>query len=58
MIYLGMGVVIAHILLEKTNPRNFGWMAWADFLIKAGSIILLWPLILFIEKLHGWINQK
>lgn len=56
LIYIGMGIVIARILLEKTSLRGMHWLAWLQFLVNAGSIVLLWPLVLFIDKLQGWLK--
>jgi hypothetical protein len=56
LVYLGMGIFMARIILENTNLRSLNWLARAQFLVQAGSIILLWPLVLFIEKLESWLK--
>jgi hypothetical protein len=57
LIYIGMGVVVARIQLEGTNLRGLTWLEWLQFLVKAGSIVLLWPLVLFIDKLESWLKS-
>jgi hypothetical protein len=56
LIYLGMGLVVARILLDGANPRRFTWLQWLQFLVNALRIVLLWPLVLFIEKLENWLK--
>jgi hypothetical protein len=58
LVYLGMGIFMARIILENTNLRTLNWLARAQFLVQAGSIILLWPLVLFIEKLESWLKPN
>jgi len=57
LIYIGMGLITARILLAKTNLRRLKWLEWLQFLVKAGSIVLLWPLFLFIEKFETWLKS-
>ena len=56
LIYLGMGLVLARILLDGTNTRKFTWLQWLQFLVNAARIVLLWPLVLFLEKFEAWLN--
>jgi hypothetical protein len=56
LIYFGMGLVVARILLDQTNPRSFRWLQWLQFLVDVLRIVLLWPLVLFIEKLEKWLK--
>jgi len=56
LVYLGMGLVMARILLDGTNTRRFTWLQWLQFLVDALRIVLLWPLVLFIEKLETWLK--
>jgi len=58
LIYLGMGVIMARILLDGTQVRNFTWMQWLQFLIDAARIVLLWPLVLFLEKFEAWLESS
>jgi hypothetical protein len=58
LIYLGMGIVMARILLGGTKLHGLSWMGWLQLLVKAGSIVLLWPLVLFIEKLREWLESS
>ncbi len=57
LIYLGMGLVIARILLDKTSTRGFTWLQWLQFLVDAARIVMLWPLVLFIEKFEAWLRS-
>ncbi len=57
LIYIAMGIVIARILLDKTNTRGFTWLQWAQFLVDAARIVMLWPLVLFIEKFETWLKS-
>jgi hypothetical protein len=57
LIYLGMGLVIARIQLDGTNTRRFNWLQWLQFLVDAARIVMLWPLVLFIEKFEGWLKS-
>jgi hypothetical protein len=56
LIYLGMGLILARILLEGTNTRGFTWLQWLQFLVDAARIVMLWPLVLFIEKFVTWLK--
>jgi hypothetical protein len=58
LIYIGMGLITARILLAKTNLRHLTWLEWLQFLVKAGSTVLLWPLILFLEKFETWLKSS
>ena len=57
LLYLGMGLVMARILLDGTSIRRLKWLGWLQLLGKATSITLLWPLVLFLEKLEGWLKN-
>jgi hypothetical protein len=57
LIYLGMGATTARILLTETNLRGQTRLEWLQFLVKAGSIVLLWPLVLFLEKFESWLKS-
>jgi len=57
LIYLGMGLVIARNQLDGTNTRRFSWLQWLQFLVDAARIVMLWPLVLFIEKFEGWLKS-
>jgi hypothetical protein len=56
LIYLGMGVLISIITLDGTSTRGYRWLDWLKFLVDAARITLLWPLVLFVEKLKGWLS--
>lgn len=58
LIYIGMGAVIAKILVENPSQNKKTWLEWLQFLVKAGSIVLLWPLVLFIEKFELWLKSS
>jgi hypothetical protein len=57
MIYLGMGFVIARILLDGKNTRSLSWLQWLQYLVDAARIVMLWPLVLFIEKFEAWLKS-
>ncbi len=57
LIYLGMGLIIARIQLGDTNTRGFNWLQWLQFLVDAARIVMLWPLVLFIEKFETWLKS-
>ncbi len=56
LIYLGMGAVTAKIIFEGSTQAHRNWLEWLQFLVKAGSIVLLWPLVLFLEKFEIWLK--
>ncbi len=56
LVYLGMGLMTARILLEGQKLRAITWLQWLQLFVRAGSIILLWPLVLFIEKFEHWVR--
>jgi len=58
LIYIGMGAVTARILLEGSPMPRKTWLEWLQFLVKAGSIVLLWPLVLFLEKFEIWLKSS
>jgi len=57
LIYLGIGLVLARILLDGTHTRQFNWLQWLQFLVNAARIVMLWPLVLFIEKFEAWLKS-
>ena len=57
LIYIGMGLLTARILLEGISMRGKPWLEWTQFMVRAASIVLLWPLVLFIEKLEIWLKS-
>jgi hypothetical protein len=57
LVYLGMGLMSARMVLENENLRGITWLQWLQFFVRAGSIVLLWPLVLFIEKFEHWVKS-
>ena len=57
LIYIAMGLVIARIILDRKSTRGFNWLQWLQYLVDAARIILLWPLVLFIEKFEAWLKS-
>ena len=57
LVYIGMGLVIARILFDGTNTRGYNWLKWLQFLVDAARIVMLWPLVLFIEKFEAWLKS-
>ena len=58
LIYLAMGLVVARIMLEGTRTRGLTWLQWLQFLVDAARIVVLWPLVLFLEKLESWLKSS
>ncbi len=58
LVYISMGLVIARILLDGKSTRGFTWLQWLQYLVDAARIVLLWPLVLFIEKLEKWLKPE
>ena len=54
LIYRGMGLMIARIQLEGVNTRGFTWWQWLQFLVDGARIVVIWPLVLLIEKFEAW----
>ncbi len=52
-----MGLVLARIMLDGTNTRGFTGLQWLQFLVDAARIVMLWPLVLFIEKFVTWLKS-
>ena len=52
-----MGLMIARIQIGDTKTRGFTWLQWLQFLVDAARIVMLWPLVLFIEKFETWLKS-
>ena len=57
-LYIVMGLIIARIQLEKTNTHGYCWLQWMQFGVDVLRIVLLWPLVLFIEKSQSWLEKS
>jgi hypothetical protein len=57
-IYLGMGALLARILLDGTVTRGYSPLDWFRLVFDAARITLLWPLVLFIERIEGWFKKE
>ncbi len=57
LIYIAMGLVMARIILDRKSTRGFNWLQWLQYLVDAARIVLLWPLVLFIEKFEAWLKS-
>jgi hypothetical protein len=57
-IYLAMGALLARILLEKTSTKGFSALQWAQFIFNIMRILILWPLVLFLDKLDSWLKTE
>ena len=55
-IYLAMGAMVARILLDGTSTRGFSRLRWLQFIFEVVRIMILWPLVLFIEKVEAWLK--
>ncbi len=58
LLYIALGVILARIMLEGTQVRGFTFLQWVQFLIDAARIVLLWPLVLFLEKFEAWLKSS
>jgi hypothetical protein len=56
LVYLGMGLLVARIILDGTRTRGFTWLQWLQFLFNAARLTLLWPLVLLIDKVMIWLK--
>jgi hypothetical protein len=57
LVYLGMGLAVAYIQLGGQRFRGMKMLDRLQFLVRAGSLVLLWPLVLFLEKLESWLKS-
>jgi len=57
LIYLGMGLILARILLDGTKTRGYTWLQWLQFMVDVARIVMLWPLVLFVEKFEAWLKS-
>lgn len=57
-IYLGMGAIVARVLLEKTDTHGYKSLQWAQFIFYILRIVVLWPLVLFLETFVGWLKTE
>ena len=57
-IYSLMGIMIARIQLEHAHPKQFNWLNWLQFMVDVLRIVLLWPLVLFIDKSKIWLENS
>jgi len=55
-IYLGMGMTVARILLDGTDTRGYAWLSWLQFIFNIVRIVVLWPLVLFVERVEAWLK--
>lgn len=56
IVYLGIGLIVARIQLDGKRTRGFTWLQWLQFLVDAARIVLLWPLVLLVEKVVNWLK--
>jgi len=57
-IYLAMGAVIARIILNGTQTQGYRPMDWIRLVFDISRIVILWPLVLFVEKIESWLNAE
>ena len=55
-IYLAMGAMIARILLDGTSTRGLSWLGWLQYIFNIVRIVVLWPLVLFVERVEAWLK--
>ena len=56
-VYIAIGIASAKMLMEKDQAKSAQFFGHIQFAVKASSIIILWPLVLFIDKFEDWIQQ-
>jgi len=52
-----MGLVVARVMLDRKQTRGLTWLEWLQYLVDALRIVLLWPLVLFVEKISIWLKE-
>jgi hypothetical protein len=57
-IYLAMGAIVARVLLEKTDTRGYKSLQWSQFIFDILRIVVLWPLVLFLDTFVGWLKAE
>lgn len=57
IIYIFMGIFVTRIQLDQVNPRRYKWLQWMQFVVDVLKNVLLWPLVLFIEKSQQWLES-
>lgn len=57
-IYLMMGIIITRIQLDQVNPKGYSWLQWLQYIVEVLKNILMWPLVLFIEKAQQWLEKS
>ena len=57
LIYAVMGIFVTRIQLEQVNPRGYKVLQWMQFVVDVLKNVLLWPLVLFIEKSQQWLES-
>jgi hypothetical protein len=56
LVYIGMGLLVARIMLDGRQTRGYSWLQWLQYLVDAARITLLWPLVLLVEKVTAWLK--
>lgn len=56
-IYAVMGIFVTRIQLDRVNPKGYTWLQWLQFMVDVLKNVLLWPLVLFIEKSQQWLES-
>ncbi len=56
-IYAVMGIIVTRIQLDQVNPKGYSWLQWLQFMVDVLKNVLLWPLVLFIEKSQQWLES-
>ena len=57
-IYFAMGAVIARILLDGTKTKGYRTLEWLQLVFNISRIVILWPLVLFVEKIEVWLKHE
>jgi hypothetical protein len=57
-IYFAMGAVIARIMLDGTKTKGYRPLDWLQLVFNISRIVILWPLVLFVEKIEAWLKHE
>ncbi len=57
-LYLAMGAIITRIYLENTSTKGFKTFDWVQLIFEILRVVVLWPLVLFLEKFEKWLKTE
>jgi hypothetical protein len=54
LMYLAMGALTARVLLVGTGVEHRSGMDWLRLIFDILRIVILWPLVLVVDKVKEW----